>query len=91
MKMTIEPERRPAVLRIPTSSINRNGDEVMDEIHEESVLVYMTLSREYALCEHPDGTVTLENWGHVRLIGSDVLFGLYFLIWADDRSDRGSE
>ena len=77
MKMTIEPERRPAGLRTPSFYINRNGDEVVDEIHEECVLVYMTLSREYALCEHQDGTVTLENWELVRLIDSDVLFGLY--------------
>lgn len=74
----IRPERRQAILHIPT--YNAGSLEPAD-IHEETVLVWTTCSREHALCEHPDGTFTSENWDHVKMLDSHFLFDE--LCWDD--------
>lgn len=67
---------RPAILRIPTVRVDDEGHTIYD-VHTESVLIHMSYPGERALCEHPDGTVTLENWGHVKFLDSDERFGRY--------------
>lgn len=68
MKMRIEvgAETRPAILRIPkVDSSGKQGG-----IHKESVFVNTLASCELAQCEHADGTLTYENWSHVKFLDS---------------------
>lgn len=70
LTMTVAVEKRQAVLRIPARRADGGT-----EVHKECVFVYQTLScDEWALCEHPDGTVTREHWEHVKFLCSRERF-----------------
>lgn len=80
MKLVVGSERRQAVLRIPQFEervVDGCRQRVPTGIHEECVLVHTLASRENALCEHGDGTLTSESWDHVRFLDSQDLFDQY--------------
>lgn len=80
MEVVMKPERRPAVIReVRREKVVRDGCLTYEERYgdEECVFVHTLASRESALCEHGDGTLSNVSWDHIRFLDSEDLFGEY--------------